>query len=86
MVIVTRRNLITGAAAFICAPAIVRFSSLMPIAAWDETSERDAFKRAILDGYYNFQTITFLPLPEWARTSSISGFGQASREGKPARP
>ncbi len=31
-----RRELVTGIGALICAPAIVRASSLMPVRAWDE--------------------------------------------------
>ncbi len=36
--ITTRRSLITGLASLLCAPAIVRASSLMPVKAWPETA------------------------------------------------
>jgi len=40
--IATRRSLITGIGALLCAPAIVRAGSLMPISAWREPAP--AFK------------------------------------------
>lgn len=33
---ITRRNLLTGMAAFIAAPAIIRVADLMPVKAWSE--------------------------------------------------
>ncbi len=37
--IATRRSLITGLASLLCAPAIVRASSIMPVKAWAAASD-----------------------------------------------
>lgn len=40
---ITRRGLITGLGTLLCAPAIVRVSSLMPVSVWRELPPRTWF-------------------------------------------
>lgn len=41
---INRRKLITGLSAIICAPAIVRASSLMPVRAWKPVIDAKLFR------------------------------------------
>ena len=48
---ISRRKLVTGLAAFIVAPAIIRVASLMPVKAWGETGTLELMVQSTIDHF-----------------------------------